>query len=148
MSPTPSQADAGNSVMRLLKEAYLSLFVLFFQISRWKGRMKACSASICVSVIEGLLVLTLWGWIQTATHHYVELSSWSVVAAAIAIGGPTDYFLVVRNHGVAFEKQFRSFGKSKRIAMYLAAIGVIIVTGIAFYLSVAAYHQAFGLPKK
>lgn len=134
--------------MQPLKEIYLSLFLLFYRLSLWKGRMKARVASICVGILEFMLVFTIWLWIQIATHEYIQLDRWIVVASIFLIAGPGEYLLVVRGHGIAFEKQFHSFSKSKRIALYLAAIGVVLATGIAFYLTVIGYHQTFNLPSK
>ena len=107
--------------------------------------MRASVAAICVSVVEGVLALTLWTWAQTITHQYVELNRWIIVICFFLIAGPGDFFLVTRVHGAAFDKQFRHFDRSKRIALYLAAICVVAATGIAFYLSVAAYHRAFNI---
>jgi hypothetical protein len=131
--------------MHLLKELYLSVFLLFFRITLWKGRMKASMAAICVSVVEGLLALTLWTWVQTITHLDFEPSRWIILFFFLLIAGPGDYFLVVRGHGEAFDKQFQHFGKSKRIALYVAATCVVALTGIAFYLSATAFHRAFNI---
>ncbi len=148
MTHVTSKADVGHPIMRSLKELYLSIFVLFYRLSGWDGRMKASTASICVSVVEGVLALTIWSWMQIAIHQYIELNHWLVMIFFFLIAGPGDYFLVVRGHGIAFEKQFYSFSKRKRIALYVSAIGIVVMTGIAFYLSVADYHLTFNLPRR
>lgn len=148
MSREPSQADVGHSLMRPLKEIYLSLFVLFFRISRWKGRMKVSTASIGVSAVAAFLAFSVYMWISVMSQHQIVTNRWIVGGVGAAIFVVNDYFLSIRGHGIAFEKQFRHFGKSKRIVLYLAAIGIVAATGIAFYLSVADYHQAFNLPRK
>jgi len=135
-----------DSYMRPVKELYLSIFVLFYGMSGWEGRLKADTASIGVSVVVGLLAVAFWALIQTATHQYVAFNSrWIFGGAGVAIFVLNNYFLVVRGRGVAFEKQFRSFSKSKRIILYLAAIGFVVAIGIAFYLSVAHYRQTFNI---
>lgn len=135
--------------MRQLKEVYLSIFVLFYRISRWKGRMKASSASFSVSVVEIFLALTMWLWIQLVADRYIELNRWvAAIAVSILIVGSSDYFLYKRGHGIAFERQFLHFSRSKQIALYAAAISIVVVTGVAFFLTVSAYHQAFNLPRK
>ena len=132
--------------MERLKELYLSIFLLFFRISRWEGRMKASSASLGVSVVLIVLALTLWALIQMVIEQNIELNRWMVVPFLILlIAVPSDYYLVIRSHGIAFEKQFRNFSRSKQIGLYLAAITAIVVTGIAFYFTIANYHQTFGL---
>lgn len=142
------RVHANRSIMRPLKALYLSLFVLFFRISRWKGRIKSSTASMCVATVDGIVAVTLWAWIQTATHQYVELNRWIFGGAFAALFVVNHFFLVVRGYGVEFEKEFRSFSKGKRIALYLAAVSVVMVAGITFFIIIEDYHQAFHLPRK
>jgi hypothetical protein len=51
MSLAPTQVDANHSIMQTLSELYLSIFVLFFRITRSKGRMKFVTASIGTSAV-------------------------------------------------------------------------------------------------
>jgi hypothetical protein len=46
-------------------------------------------------------------------------------------------------HAQEFEKQFRAFSKRKRIALDLGAIGIMVVTGIAFAIVGTEYREMF-----
>jgi hypothetical protein len=142
------KADVGHSIMRSLKELYLSIFVLFFRISRWRGSMKARTAAAGLTIVEGLLAVSLSTWVAAATHQLVEVNRWIIGGAFVVLYLLNDQFLVDQGRGVAFEKQFSSFPAAKRTVLYLAAIGIVLATGIALYLSVVDYHQTFTLPRK
>lgn len=55
--------------MRMLSEVYLSIFVLWFRITRWRGRMKPYTASIMASMVCLLMVSAFWLWIQLTIGH-------------------------------------------------------------------------------
>lgn len=148
MSHALSQTTIDRLAMSALKEIYLSIFVLFYRISRWDGRMKAGAASLFVSGVTLLLVLALWAGLQIASHQHISLNRWVVGGGSAAIAMLNDYFLVVQGCGATFDKQFRHFGKRKQVTLSVIAIGSVVMTVIAFFLLVANYHQAFNLPHK
>jgi hypothetical protein len=148
MSHAPSKTSVGRSVMRPLKEIYLSVFVLFFRISRWRGSMKARTAALGLTVVEGFLAMSFGTWIASAVHQNIEVNRWIIGIAFVVLYSLNDYFLVDQGRGVAFEKQFRNFPSAKRTVLYLAAISIVLATGIVLYLSVVDYHQTFNLPRK
>jgi len=148
MSRAPVRVAAKHLIVRAFIDVYLSLFVLFYRISRWKGRLKASSASLGMMIVEILLAGAIWMWIQMATGRYIELNPWAVIACAVLILAPSDYFLVVRGHGPAFERQFRQLARSKQIALYVVAMSVAVATLVAFFLTIPAYHQVFNLTRK
>jgi len=135
--------DRMSPILRLLKELYLSIFVLFFYISRWKGRMRASSAAAGVSMAELLVAFTAWSWFEVAVHHRINLNRWIVGICSFLIFAHADYVLVVGGRGETYEKQFRHFGKGKQIALTVSAIGIMLVIGITYFLSVHVYHQMF-----
>lgn len=148
MNNARSHANVGYSLIRPLKELYLSIFVLFYGISGWKGRMKAGAASLFVSGVVFFVVLALWAILQTIANQYVAPSRWIVGGAGAAIAMTNDYFLVIRGYGIAFDKRFHNFSKNRRIALYLVAIGMVAATGIAFYLAMSSYHENFHFHRK
>jgi hypothetical protein len=107
--------------------------------------MRASIASICLSVLDGTMALTIWLWIQIAAHQFIVLSGWIVALCYFFIAGPSDYYLVARGHGVAFEKKFERFSTRKKVILYFAAIGIVAAIAAAFIISVAAYHKAFNI---
>jgi len=148
MTHVTPKAGGGHSIMRSLKEMYLSIFVLFFRISRWRGSMKARTAAGGLTIVEGLLAISLSAWVAAATHQLVEVNRWIIGAAFVVLYLLNDHFLVDQGRGIAFVEQFRSFPAGKRTVLYLAAAGVVLMTGIALYLSVTGYHGVLHLPKR
>jgi len=145
-NPTPPGIDANRPIFRGVVELYLSVFVLFYRIAiGWTGSAKTHAASIGLSIVEALFVLTVWTWIQLVTRTYVHIESWVLVVAVFAITTPTDYLVVIRGHGLKFEKEFRGFGITKQFVLYLAAIGVVAAVGLAFFHTVESYHTIFGI---
>jgi|SRR5580700_80088 hypothetical protein len=132
-------------ILRLLKELYLSTFVLLFYISRWKGRMKATSATIGLSAGLLVFVLTLWTWFQLAIHQHVDLGRWTIGGAAVALSATNAYFLDIRGTGPAFERQFRGFPRRKKIVLLLAAGAIFVGNFVWVFLTAPIYQQAFGI---
>lgn len=148
MTHARPEPNVDHPVMRLLKELYLSTFVLFFRISRWRGNMKARSAALGLTLVDGILVMSFGASIAVVTHQVIEVNRWIVGIAVIVLYSLNDYFLVDQGRGIAFEERFRGFRAGKRTLLYLAASGIVLATGIALYFSAAAYHQTFNLPRK
>lgn len=141
----PRKEATDFSVWRCLKASYLSVFVLFFRMSGWDGSMKARTAVMCLTVVDFILVLTIWAWLQTTFQFHIEVARWIIGGAALATYFVNDYLLVDRNVGVIFEKEFRHFHTRKQIALLLVAGGAVAAIGVAFYLSVAIYHQSLNI---
>jgi hypothetical protein len=123
--------------MRQLNEIYLSVYVLFFRIGagQWPSHVNADAHKgvAGVAVVEIILLITLLDWIQSLSGHF-GINRWVPGIAAVVIYAINYYFLVIRGNGVAFEKQFGSFRKSKRLTLRLAAIGISVVT-LALYFA-------------
>jgi hypothetical protein len=146
MGAVRSNENVRHSFFYRLEELYLTFFVLFFRISRWKGRVKAGTAASGVAIVMWVIVLSVWACVQTVTHNDNIPSRWIVGGAAFLSAIANDYYLVTLGRGVAFEKHFRDFHALKRTVLYLAAISIVVVAGTAFYLSTAAYHRLLGIP--
>jgi hypothetical protein len=123
-------------ILRLLKELYLSTFVLLFYFSRWKGRMKATSATIGLSAGLLVFVLTLWTWFQLAIHQHVDLGRWTIGGAAVALSATNAYFLDIRGTG---------FPRRKKIVLLLAAGAIFVGNFVWVFLTAPIYQQAFGI---
>jgi len=145
MNYAPSKTGVGHSVMRLLKEVHLSIFVLFYRMSRWTSNMKAYSAVAGVSIVECVLAISFATLAQLITGYRFE---WNRLVAGIAILSlflVNSHFLADRGSGIVFEKEFRNFTTAKRTILYLAAIGIVLMSGTTLYFSVTAYHRTFGI---
>jgi uncharacterized membrane protein YbjE (DUF340 family) len=143
MSRAPTQIGAKRSIMRTLSEMYLSIFVLFFRITLWEGRMKSYTASILASMVPLFIAFTFWMSIELATGHELDLNRWVLVpiAAIFAIYGPS-----WERRGIEFEKHFCGFSRNKRIALQLAAAGIVVVTLISFFMVGTEYRSMFHPP--
>jgi hypothetical protein len=107
--------------------------------------MKTNSAVFGVSLIESMLAFSIMLWIHVLTSHRLEVNRWLVVFAVFPIYYANQYFLVARGSGVAFEKEFSLFPKSKRIILRSAAIGIFIATLTILFSSIAEYRGTFGV---
>ena len=110
--------------------------------------MKARTAAGGLTMVEGLLAVSLGIWIAAATHQRIEVNRWIIGGAFVVLYLVNDYFLVDQGRGIAFVEQFRGFPAGKRTVLYLAAIGIVLMAGIAVYLSGTSYHEALHLPQK
>src|ERR1041385_3294162 len=122
MSRSLLVANLGRPLMLPLRELYLSIFVLFFRISRWRGDMKARAAAGLLSIIEGSLVASLVMWSEVGMGQHVPMKRWVGGIGFVILYLLNDHFLVDRGRGTAFEQQFRSFRATKQTILYVAAI--------------------------
>src|ERR1041384_2836485 len=102
---------------RQLKDLYLSIWLLSYRITRWKGQMKAYSASMATITFEGLLAFDCAAWAEIWTRHRL-IQRWEIWLAAVALA------LTHRKldkHGMAFEKKFNLFDDTKRTILYATA---------------------------
>jgi hypothetical protein len=133
------------SLMRGIADIYLSIFVLFFRVSRWRTSSKASSAVVGVAVVDYVLALSLVIWAAIMTGHPLKLSPWVVGIIFLIFCSANYRFLVIRSHGVAFEKQFCGFQKSKQTTLLSVAAGILLATVAIFSFSIQAYHRTFGI---
>ena len=88
--------------------------------------------------VSGLL------WIQLAVHQRWEANRWLFPTIGVLLYLYHDWVLVRRGRGAVFEKEFRKFGTTKRIMLYLVASGIVLASGMAAYLAATAYRRAGG----
>jgi peptidoglycan/LPS O-acetylase OafA/YrhL len=143
MSRAPTQIGAKRSIMRTLSEMYLSIFVLFFRITRWKGRMKFITASIGTSAVMLCIAVTFFDIDSNCDWFHMEMNYWVFLAVGLAAYFISNFYL--ERHGLEFEKHLHSFSRDKRIALYLAAAAIIMVTGIAPTMVGNHSHYTFHL---
>jgi hypothetical protein len=145
MSNVSIDQGIGRSLLRWLKELYLSVFVVLFRFSGWKGRIKAGLGSVAVSVVMAFLLLSFWAWLQVEIHQLIKLNRWILLALILPLALLNDNYLIVRGHGLEFEKRFHSFRRTKRIILYSLATSIILLTVVAFFVSIETYHRMFGI---
>ena len=132
-------------ITRGVKEVYLSVFVLFFGISRWRGSMKARTAASGLTLVVGFLASSVGIWIEVATRQSFLVNRWAVAIAFLVLYLVNDHFLVDQGRGVAFDNKFRNFRTRKKTVLYIVAVGVVLLAGVSLYSSVTAYHRAVGI---
>jgi Ni/Fe-hydrogenase subunit HybB-like protein len=125
-------------------DVYLSIFVIFFRLSRWKGRMKSASATIGVSVMLGMLFVAVWAGAQIALHQHVILNQWLAFGILTVTFALNHYVLITREAGPEFELRFRKFTKKKQMGLQVAAVLIVVAIVTALFASMSAYNHAIG----
>lgn len=136
---------ADSSSLRLAKEVYLSIFVLFYRLSRWTADMKAYSAVACLSIVELLLAASFGMLVQIISGYRHGWNRWVVGAFCLGLFLVNSHFLVNRGNGIAFEREFSRYPRGKRMALLLAAGGIAVASGVALFLSGERYHKMLGM---
>ena len=143
LNHTTSEKGTPSSAPSLIGEIYLSLYVVFFRISGWESNGRVHSAVAAVSIVDGLIALSLETWAEVIAGRSYELREWLIGGTFLALYFLNHYFLFARGNGIAFEEKFDSFPKRKRIALRLAALGMLLSAAAATYVSSNAYLLAF-----
>jgi hypothetical protein len=99
-----------------------------------------------VAMVENFLLLGIFFGFQIETGQRIELPHW-VVGIVLAVPFILNYyFLVVRRHGILFEKEFGTFDKAKRITLLSVAVAIILVIVVMlFFVGITYRHIFFGL---
>src|SRR5438270_368629 len=104
-------------MLRILKELYLTAFTIFFRFGvGWSAEMRALNGVGGVAFVEFVFLVSVASCVDmlTGTRTSLGLSStWRIVAACLTLCPLNHYFLVVRAHGIAFERQFSHLKKPK-----------------------------------
>jgi hypothetical protein len=134
----------GSNAVYQLKEIYLSVYVLFFRIGggQWPSHVNADAHKgvAGVAVVEGILLITLVDWIQSIAGNF-GIGRWVPGIVGVVIYAINYYFLVIQGNGVAFEKQFGSLPKSKRLTLRLVAVGIFVATLALYFAAHAKSHS-------
>ena len=132
------------SIVRQSKELYLALFVVLFRISRWRATAKVSSAIVGLSVVDSTIALIFFSWVEiVAGRRLGLLNFWFIGIALFPIYFINHYVLIVRGHGMAFERKFNDFAKNRRVALRLIASGLFVITYAALFFTIAVYQQTF-----
>lgn len=105
--------------------------------------MKYIAASIGTSIFTIFPPVAFLISIQLATGYHVaeKIAYWTLAGVGFAAIMSSNSYL--DRHALEFEKQFCGFSRNKRIALYLAAAGIVVVTLIAFFMVGMEYRAMF-----
>lgn len=147
-------------MIRFLKELYLAEFTAFFKAwsnSRWSSSWKpslSLKAGIGVAGVSLLIALTLIGismWIEIIMGKRVivpHISKLTVWIASLVVYLANYYALVIRGHGIRFEREFNNLEKSKQIFWRVGCWVMELATLIFFIYSGYAYQHFFHIVPK
>lgn len=92
--------------------------------------------------------IVAWIEIYLGTRFVLSAGKWVGVIVYIVLFVPNYYFLIVRGHGIRFEREFSTLEKPRK-NLLLASCAVTALATIAFMiLSVYFYHQFFHIISK
>jgi cytochrome c biogenesis factor len=134
--------------MRVLKELYLSIFVMFYRMSRWRGSMKARTAASGLTIVEGFFATGIGLWVAAPKHQFIRTSGWIVAFALVLLYLLNDYLLVDQGRGIAFEQEFRGFPLVKRTLLYVVAVGIALSSVAVIFVSIISYRDAFHVSQR
>lgn len=130
--------------MGILKDLYLSLYLLSFRAAQSRGRGKIYSAVAGISLVDCFFVLSLLVQIGIATGHPLDGNRWmSAICLIVPISIANFYFLGSRGVGAAFESKFKCFGKAKQRGLLVASASIVVAVVVFFLISAREYQQAF-----
>lgn len=133
-------------MFQFFKEIYLTAFTIFFRTggAAWTPGINAGKGVVGVAMIEWLVLIGLVSWIEVlvGTRFLLGISKWATIIVFLALCAANHYPLVARGHGTAFEREFASLQKSRKILL-LVFCAIIIGVAIAFFVYTAQVHRAF-----
>lgn len=133
--------------MKLVKEVYLSVFVLFFRIGQnsWSFTSNAAKAVAGITWLQFTLLIGLTAWLYYFTGNKLFLAA-SRPAFYLLFGIiclVNYYVLVTRAAGTHFVSEFRTFEYRRRSILVATSIALVIFS-FGFALFSAYYVHAYG----
>jgi hypothetical protein len=139
-------------MIRFLKELYLTEFIVFYRASQksWSHGYNAGKGAAGVSLFVGIILMciTLWIEIFTGNQFLPILNRWETWIGFLAFVLVNYYFLVIRGHGIRFEREFNNLKKSKRMFLQVSCFVVSLISAGFFIYSAHAYQHFFHIIPK
>lgn len=142
-------------MFHFLKELYLAGFAITFRLrpsGRW-GRwnpslepiMDAGRGVFIVSLIPSVILLNIDLWIEIFVGTRFSFSRLSISTFGLAVFFVNYYILVIRAHGIKYEREFTHLDKSRKTLLQVSWTVIVLAT-IAFSIySFSAYQRFFHL---
>ena len=131
----------------VLKEFYLSVFVLWLRIARgtWSPTSKgdAYRGAAGITLVELLLVLTISNVVHVVVGRRLVFGEYDAGIAAFCLYWINAHFLVRRGAGISFDEEFSGFERKKQLALYAVATAITLSAVVSFLLSVTLYQKFY-----
>ncbi|HSY75113.1 MAG TPA: hypothetical protein VK810_06565 [Dongiaceae bacterium] len=136
-----------------MKELYLAEFNSFFKAgsSSWTPGVNAGKGVAGVTLIEWVILIVIAMWIElSAGERFLLLNfhRWQIWIATFILSFMNYYILVIRSHGIKFEREFNGLKKSKKILLIISCRVLELVTVAIFLYTISVYHRFFHIIPK
>ena len=139
-------------MFRFFKDLYFACFTFFFRVGiyRWSLPIERSKAVACVTVIEWFILIEIAAWVEMffGTRLLLNNGKWIVWVTYLALCLPNYYVLLIRGHGIRFEREFTHLKKSRKTLLLISFSVLLLATIVFFIYSVSAYHRHFHIIPK
>jgi hypothetical protein len=139
-------------MIRFLKELYLAEFTFFYRASSksWSHGANAGKGAAGVSLVLSLILMGISLWIEifTRSQFLPVLNRWETWIASLAFIVVNYYVLVIRGHGIRFERELNDLKKSKQTFLQVSSLVVSLASAAFFICSLFAYQHFFHIIPK
>ena len=131
-------------MVKLIKEIYLTAFVIFLKIGGWGPQTNASAAVALLSLLELSFVSGIACWIDVNEKIKILTSSRKplVVVAYFVLCAVNYYPIIIRGYGMIFDQEFQHFKKSKKTALVAGSL-LVVLSIIAFFLYAGMAHRRY-----
>ncbi len=143
------------SMIRFLKEVYLTGFTIVFKLSRAKKiTYRAGGAMTIITLIESFNLTNILSWIDIFAGKQIvpRLSEPEILLAFLVLGYLNLYVLITCGftfgHGLQFEREFDNLKKSRKILLVTSCVVLLLATIVFSIYSTLAYHRFFHIIPK
>lgn len=148
-------------MLRFLKDLYLTVFTLGYKAGiagnwerlnpKWGPSVDAGKGVFLIWIIAFFILMGIKDWVEicVGTKFSFDSSLWVKVAISFALYLPNYYILVIRGHGITFERKFNDIEKSRKILLVVSFAMLLLVTVAFSIYSISAYQHFFQIiPKR
>lgn len=115
--------------MEILKQFYLSVFLIFFRIGHnsWSPIVNSAKGVAGVTLVQIALLAAMACWVQyfnDASSSRIPMPVFYLISAVLA--WVNYHLLVTRGDGVRYEKEFQTFPTRKKASALFSGIGIFL----------------------
>lgn len=132
------------SMIRFLKDVYLTGFTIVFRISRAKAiGYKVGGACAILTLVEWFNLVNISSWLDIFAGKELlpRFSEPEVLLAGFVFFSINVYVLFTLRHGIKFEREFDYLAKSRKILLVTSCVVLLLATIVFSIYSISAHRH-------
>lgn len=133
-------------MFQFFKEIYFTAFIIFFRAGSadWTPTINASKGVAAVALIESAFLIGIASWIDIyfRIKSLFDNSKLTAILAFLILCAVNHFLLVVRGHGIKYEREFSHVTKNRKIFLVVSCV-ILMLASVVFFVISANAHRHF-----